>query len=83
MNSQSNSFVAWKRSALLSAALLAVPLAACDPAALQTRSAPTLPVEVADTMAEIAGVDHRGQKFSLAQARQKGPVAVIFYRGHW
>ncbi len=83
MKLQPNSLVAWKRSALLAAALLAAPLSACDPAALQTRSAPTLAVEVADTMAEIAGVDHRGQHFSLAEARQKGPVAVIFYRGHW
>ena len=82
MNSQPNSLVAWKRSVVFAAAL-ALPLAACDPAALQTRSVPTLPVEVADTMAEIAGVDHRGQNFSLAEARQKGPVAVTFYRGHW
>ena len=56
-------------------------LSACDPTALHTETAPT--TAIVEEMPEIAGPDHLGRSFSLAEARTKGPVVVVFYRGHW
>lgn len=45
-----------------------------DPAALvETRqSAPTFELS-----------DHKGQSHTLAQHLERGPLAIVFYRGHW
>lgn len=56
--------------------------AACmDPASLPQKSAAT--AVALERMPEISGVDHRGTEYSLEAALEKGPVVVIFYRGHW
>lgn len=68
----------WYKALALPAMLA---LSACDPTVLQTKTAPTK--TVVEGMPEIAGIDHLGRNFSLAEAREKGPVVVVFYRGHW
>lgn len=59
----------------------ALTVSACDPSALKTKTAATQ-TDV-QRMPDIGGVDHRGQLFSLTEALSKGPVVVVFYRGHW
>ena len=61
--------------------LFAVLLAGCNLNSLPTKSAATARLDA--VMPELVGIDHRGQRFSLREARERGPVLVIFYRGHW
>ncbi len=65
------------RALVLSAAMLA----ACDPSALETKTAATKPQ--LQKMKHFDGVDQLGQAFSLSKVLSEGPVVVIFYRGHW
>lgn len=61
--------------------VFAVLLSGCNLNGLQTKSAATGGQDA--VMPELNGIDHRGQPFSLSEARARGPVVVIFYRGHW
>ncbi len=61
--------------------LAALAASACDPTALHTQSA-AIQTEV-ESMPEISGPDQTGTNFSMSDALAKGPVVVIFYRGHW
>ncbi len=36
-----------------------------------------------DTVPDFTAPGADGRNVSLAQARRAGPVAIIFYRGHW
>lgn len=40
-------------------------------------------LKVGDRAPEFKGTDQHGKRISLAQALEKGPVALIFYRGQW
>tara|TARA_R110002096_G_scaffold292224_2_gene486676 strand:+ start:123950 stop:124210 length:261 start_codon:yes stop_codon:yes gene_type:complete len=56
-------------------------LGCAGPSALTIDDPATAPAPT--TMPEIRGVDQEGTEFSLESALEKGPVVVIFYRGHW
>jgi hypothetical protein len=56
-------------------------LGCSGPVVLKAKSVATL--RSGAPISEISGVDHRGREFSLEAALAKGPVVVIFYRGHW
>ena len=47
-----------------------------------SRSAPDA-LAVGDTAPDFAAPSPGGGTASLAVARQTGPVAIVFYRGHW
>lgn len=62
-------------------AVLAAAMAACgDPVAIQRAAAPTAPAE---TVAEFRVTDQRGREVALSAALERGPVVLVFYRGHW
>ena len=41
------------------------------------------PIQVARQAPDFALPDHRGTEVTLRSLLAKGPVVVIFYRGHW
>jgi hypothetical protein len=45
-------------------------------------AAPNAP-SIGDRIADFEAPNHRGGTFSLAEARARGPVAIVFYRGFW
>lgn len=47
---------------------------------LQSR---TSPLKVGEMAPDFALEDQRGQKVTLADARGKSPVVLVFYRGYW
>ena len=47
-----------------------------------SRTAPNA-LEIGDTVPDFTVPRAGGGKVSLADARRSGPVALIFYRGHW
>ena len=47
-----------------------------------SRTAPDA-LSVGDVAPEFPAPSPTGNAVSLASARQHGPVAIIFYRGHW
>ncbi len=47
---------------------------------LQSR---TSPLTVGAMPPDFALEDQRGQKITLADARGKSPVVLVFYRGYW
>ena len=47
-----------------------------------SRTAPNA-LAVGDTVPDFLAPSLNGEVASLATARQRGPVAIIFYRGHW
>jgi cytochrome oxidase Cu insertion factor (SCO1/SenC/PrrC family) len=62
-------------------ALLAVLALACVPACrLQTQAPPKAVSQSAPT---FTLPDHNGQPVELAKLRERGPVVLVFYRGHW
>lgn len=69
------------KRAFLIAVCVSLVVGCASPAALNVRNTATQPAP--GRMPEISGVDHRGTEFSLDAALAKGPVVVIFYRGHW
>ena len=69
------------KQTLVTAALMGFVLGCASPAALTVKNPASEPAPT--RMPEIAGLDHRGTEFSLESALAKGPVVVIFYRGHW
>lgn len=44
---------------------------------------PTSELKVADEAINFTGVDQFGNSFELVKALEKGPVVLLFYRGHW
>ncbi len=69
------------KQTLITAALLGFAFGCASPAALTVTNPASEPEPA--RMPEIAGLDHRGNEFSLESALAEGPVVVIFYRGHW
>jgi cytochrome oxidase Cu insertion factor (SCO1/SenC/PrrC family) len=43
----------------------------------------TDPVAVGEVAPDFTLQDQRGQKITLADARGKSPVVLLFYRGYW
>ena len=40
-------------------------------------------LDIGDTVPDFTVAHAGGDTVSLADARKTGPVAIIFYRGHW
>ncbi|MFQ5489128.1 MAG: hypothetical protein ACE5GE_00290 [Phycisphaerae bacterium] len=40
-------------------------------------------VKLGDLAPQFVATDHNGRQVALADALQKGPVLLVFYRGHW
>ena len=47
-----------------------------------SRSAPDA-LEIGDKVADFSAAMPGGGLVSLRSARRQGPVAIVFYRGHW
>ncbi len=71
-----------RRILLLLAAALAAVLghAACGWWSLETRTAP---VGAERTAPPFSLPDHAGKAVSLGSLLERGPVVLVFYRGHW
>jgi cytochrome oxidase Cu insertion factor (SCO1/SenC/PrrC family) len=41
------------------------------------------PKTVAERAPAFALPDHNGNQVELANLRERGPVVIVFYRGHW
>ncbi|MBC7930835.1 MAG: redoxin domain-containing protein [Rubrivivax sp.] len=48
-----------------------------------TKTARATPVGVGETAPDFTLEDQRGRKVTLSEARAKGPVVLVFYRGYW
>lgn len=47
------------------------------------RTARAAPLGVGETAPDFTLEDQRGRKVALSDARAKGPVVLVFYRGYW
>ncbi len=47
------------------------------------KTARAAPVGVGETAPDFTLEDQRGRKVTLSEARAKGPVVLVFYRGYW
>ena len=47
------------------------------------RTARAAPLGVGETAPDFTLEDQRGRKVALSEARAKGPVVLVFYRGYW
>jgi cytochrome oxidase Cu insertion factor (SCO1/SenC/PrrC family) len=41
------------------------------------------PVGTGDMAPDFSLMDHRGQKVTLSDFKDKNPVVLVFYRGYW
>jgi len=73
------SFKHSKPSILLPAALLMAALVACG----TFLSVQGKPLDMGDEAPSFSLTDHQGKVVSLEDLLHKGPVMVLFYRGHW
>jgi cytochrome oxidase Cu insertion factor (SCO1/SenC/PrrC family) len=58
-------------------AALALAVVGCR---LQTQAPPK---QVAETAPSFTLPDHNGNQVVLSSLRERGPVVIVFYRGHW
>jgi cytochrome oxidase Cu insertion factor (SCO1/SenC/PrrC family) len=47
------------------------------------RTARAAPLGVGEAAPDFTLDDQRGRKVTLSEARAKGPVVLVFYRGYW
>lgn len=47
------------------------------------KMARTSPVGIGETAPDFTLEDQRGRRVTLSEARAKGPVVLVLYRGHW